>query len=202
MLALQALAFDYGDKPLLRDISLELASGEVWHIQGPNGRGKTTLLKIMAGLLKPESGSILWQGEPIEGQLAYYQSHLWYWGNRLGLSRYLRLEEECAAQQKLFGWKDEALKLYLSALELHTKLDTPIASLSLGQQRKAGLLMMILAGKPLWIMDEPLLGLDSRSLEFFWQVLSEHQQAGGMAILSSHQTLSTEACLTIQEYAL
>lgn len=202
MLSLQSLAFDYGDKPLLRDISFDVSPGEVWHIQGENGRGKTTLLKLIAGLLKPQDGSVCWQNQPIESRLEYYQDHLWYWGNRRGLSQHLSLREECNIQQRLFSWTQDAVIPYLKNLELEEKLDTPIAALSLGQQRKAGLLMMLMAQKSLWIMDEPLLALDAKSLAFFWQMLLMHRQAGGMAILSSHQDLTQDLNPPAREYVL
>lgn len=123
-------------------------------------------------------------------------------GNRTGLSRHLTLREECAMQQELFTWSQDALTSTLCALALETVLNTRIGALSYGQQRKAGLLMMLMARKTLWILDEPLLALDTKSLNFFWQALYEHQQAGGMAILSSHQTLPKEAGLSLLEYAL
>lgn len=202
MLSVQSLAFDYGDKPLLGDISLAVSAGEIWHIQGANGRGKTTLLKLIAGLLKPHSGAILWQNQPIEDNLEGYQNTLWYWGNRVGLSRQLSLWEECVLQQRLFSWSYEQAKPYIQALELDGKLDTLIGALSLGQQRKAGLLMMLMAQKKLWILDEPLLALDTKSLTFFWQALAAHQQAGGMAILSSHQALTNDFGSALREYRL
>lgn len=165
------LACRRGDRLLLRGLSLGLAQGEALQLVGANGIGKSSLIRILAGLLQPFAGSIERQG--IAGLL----------DERPALDPHLPLSRALGFWQKLDGPADNAApRLGLAGLE-----EVPVRYLSTGQRKRAALARLIGQQAPIWLLDEPLNGLDSKGVAMVEELVSEHCNEGGIAVIASHQ---------------
>lgn len=200
MLEVQQLSFDYADQPLLNQIQFSLAPGQLLHLCGENGAGKTTLLKLLAGLFPPTDGTIYFQQQDIQTDRARYQQQLCYVGHKTGISQFLTWREQIQ-----WDWRQSSQSPTLEALRSAWQLNIPDDNLngllSSGQKRRVALMRLQLSAVPLWLLDEPFVGLDHASVNYFVGVLQQHVQQGGAVILSSHHA-SALAGLTVQEYHL
>jgi heme exporter protein A len=176
MLEVQGLQFDYGDKPLLQNVSFTLAASSALHIKGANGAGKTTLLKLLAGLLHPTEGKIL------------HQHQLAYVGHKSGVNMHLTPREHARLDlsSKL---SDALINQSLRRLNLLDLQHTPCGLLSAGQCRRVGLLQLINSDALLWLLDEPWVALDQESVNILGDILFAHVSVGGAVVFTSHQVL-------------
>ncbi|WP_115330542.1 cytochrome c biogenesis heme-transporting ATPase CcmA [Legionella busanensis] len=200
MLDICSICFEYEEKPLLNEVQLSIESGMLLHLKGPNGVGKTTLLKIVAGLLQPLRGDIYWRGQSIYSNLASYQQSLCYVGHKLGLSSQLTVRENCLFDLQ---WQQNISELsnFLELLSLQDLIDKPCSQLSAGQLRRVALLRLLMNKLPLWLLDEPLIALDNSSIAILSACFSEHLDRGGLIIMTSHQDLPKKF-KNCQEYQL
>jgi len=180
MLNVHGLQFDYGDKPLLQDVSFSLEAGAVLHIKGANGAGKTTLLKLLAGLLCPTEGKINYTTKN--------KKHICYVGHKAGVNARLTPREHARLDLES-NLSDTAIHDALVRLKLHDVQDTLCGLLSAGQRRRAGLLQLLSSNALLWLLDEPLVALDQASVKILGDTLLAHLKAGGGVVLTSHQSL-------------
>lgn len=180
MLTLNGVGISRGGWPVLDGIDLSLAAGELVLVKGPNGIGKTTLLRTIAGLQNPDSGSIY---RP-EGGLAYS-------GHLDGLKSNLSVRENLTFWASIYGAK--GIDAALDAFDLRSLARRRVASLSAGQRRRAGLSRLVLSGAPLWIMDEPTTSLDQANSARVVDALRTHVASGGAAIVATHLDLGVEA---------
>jgi heme exporter protein A len=180
-----------GDRPVLRGLSLDALAGDCIHVAGPNGSGKTTLLRVLAGLLSPEEGGVRWQGQPIAADRGAYGTALSYLGHSDGLKA-----EFSAFENLVFG---VGLRRKLVAAEIEQALqrvalaaarDQPARSLSAGQRRRLAMTRVMLTGTSLWLLDEPLTNLDQAGVQCVSEVIAAHLDAGGAAVIASHQPLA------------
>ncbi|MDF1827462.1 MAG: heme ABC exporter ATP-binding protein CcmA [Legionellaceae bacterium] len=176
MLEVQGLQFDYGDKPLLQNISFALSAGSALHIKGANGAGKTTLLKLLAGLLYPTEGEIK------------HQQNLVYVGHKAGVNMHLTPREHIGFDLSS-QLSDELIDVSLRRLKLFELQHTPCGLLSAGQCRRVGLLQLINSDALLWLLDEPWVALDHESMDVLTDLLLAHVNIGGAVIFTSHQPL-------------
>jgi heme exporter protein A len=199
MLEVTALSFDYQDKPLLNKVEFSLLAGQLLHLRGANGIGKTTLLKLLAGLLQPQEGEIRYEGESINKDLAAYQHQLCYVGHKMGLHPLLTIRENCSFDMH---WRRRTLPFanLLTSFGLQNIADEPCYTLSTGQKRRASLLRIAMTDAKLWLLDEPLIALDSQAVKILITYLENHLTAGGQVILTSHQSIPLEHAY--QEYFL
>lgn len=194
MLTIDQLGFRYRRRFLFRQLSFEVEKGQLWHIKGPNGCGKSTLMALLTHKLVPTEGGVVFNDESIS-----YQHQFEYLG---------------AEQNALFGdlsaldnlrfwlqWKsapaDEALGAELRAWGFRHRLaieEFPVATFSTGMKRKLALARVVLSGAPLWLLDEPLYGLDESALSVFRDRLSRHCEAGGAAVTVSHDAAAFSSC--------
>lgn len=181
----RGLAGARGERWLFEGLDLDLAPGEALVVTGPNGTGKTTLLRILAGLLPAEEGEVSWMPEPGEGQ-----AHLHYLGHQNSVKSALSVAENLAFWQRLSGHKDRTAAVHASsAFGLDDLLDLPARVLSAGQRRRLALARLLAIPAPLWLLDEPTTALDGASAEAFAVAVADHRAAGGMAIIATHQDL-------------
>ncbi|MBA3661350.1 MAG: cytochrome c biogenesis heme-transporting ATPase CcmA [Gammaproteobacteria bacterium] len=173
---------------IFENLTLELSAGEVLLIEGANGSGKTSLLKILAGLMTATSGVIYWQGKIIEEGVENYRDNFHYIGHHLGIKTDLTVEENLTLFAKLAGKKYHPA--CLTVMHLNHKQHCLARFLSAGEKRKIALAKLIMIPKRLWILDEPLTALDHATQTLFITLLRQHIHQGGMAILSSHQKIS------------
>lgn len=188
MLEAGPLSFGYAHAPLLRDVSLALKPGEILHLRAGNGRGKTTLLRILAGLLVPDSGSVRFDGLDIAVNPAAHFERLCFIGHRNAVHPALTPREHSRflLRPSLSGCSIDSA---LSEMGLSGVADMPAGLMSEGQQRRLALASLLLSNATLWLLDEPLNALDAEGIERFAKLLKVHQEKGGMVVLTSHQPL-------------
>lgn len=157
-------------------------------LTGPNGAGKSTLLRVLAGLRRPDSGELLWNGEDILADRTTHAAHVAYLGHQDALKPGLTLAENLT----LFA-RGQPLDDALSRFDLTDLARLPARLLSAGQKRRAALARVLLAQAPLWLLDEPSLGLDTDSVALLGHALADHRAAGGMVLATTHVPLPLQA---------
>jgi heme exporter protein A len=186
-----------GDRHLLRGLNLSLAPGEAMQLLWPNGTGKTSLLRTIAGFLHPESGHVRWQGRPIEQDRDAFHRDLAYQGHGTALKTDLS-----AAENLRFacGLRHEATNEQINDALISVGLqglrpDLPVRSLSAGQQRRVSLARVMLWKAKLWLLDEPASNLDASGQQILRDLLERHLGDGGMALLAAHQAVPLDSAL-------
>lgn len=187
MIQVKALTFGYEAHPLFCDLHFTVEAGQCLHIQGCNGVGKTTVLKVLLGLLRPHAGEILWHQKSMVDHLESYLDQVVYIGHQNGLTRALTLQENIQLDWHYGPAIQNALAAGLQALALENYLMTTVATLSKGQQRKAALLRLWMTQARLWILDEPFASLDSQAQAHVEQRMQKHLDIGGGIVMTSHQ---------------
>jgi heme exporter protein A len=186
MLDVSNLSFDYQEYPLLNKVNFHLPAKGLLHLRGANGVGKTTLLKLVAGLYCPEEGEILFLGQNIHQNLADYQRQICFLGHKTGINPNLTLRENCFFDLQYQG---ESVDELAAVFNLENHLNLPSGLLSAGQKRQAGLLRLWMSEAKLWLLDEPLVALDDNALESVVAKMNDHRRKGGAILLTSHQSL-------------
>ena len=191
MLSTHDLACLRGDRRLFRDLSINLQPGRLLRVEGANGSGKTSLLRLLAGLALPAAGEGRWQGQPIRRQREAYAQALVYLGHLGGLKDELTPLENLRIEADLCGLPAPAAALS-AALEhwgLARQAKLPLRVLSAGQKRRAALARLNLAAAPLWILDEPFNALDVDAVAALGRQIEAHLARGGLAVVTSHMAL-------------
>lgn len=204
MLNVINLDFDYQDQPLLHRVTFHLPSGGLLHLRGANGAGKTTLLKLIAGLYSPLNGEIQFLEQNIEKDRAAYQEQLCFVGHKTGINPNLTLRENCYFDlhvSSTLSRKIEQIEELAFIFKLEHHLDSSCGLLSAGQRRQVGLLRLWMSDAKLWLLDEPLVALDDRSIELVMTKIGTHRKQGGAVLLTSHQQLPLNRS-EYQEYCL
>lgn len=188
-LSLQHLACQRGERVLFRGLSQDFHNGDVVQIEGHNGIGKTSLLRILAGLAPPLEGEVRWDLEPIIKQREIYHQHLLYLGHLSGVKPELTAWENLQFYQRISQAEqgDEPLWAVLEKVGLLGREDLPATQLSAGQQRRIALARLWLSHSPLWILDEPFTAIDKKGVEILTALFDEHAEKGGIVLLTSHQ---------------
>jgi heme exporter protein A len=200
MLHVNSLAFDYLDVPLLQRVQFSLEGGMLLHLRGGNGAGKTTLLRLLAGLLHPLEGDILWNNQSIHKDLPSYQQNVCYIGHKSGLSPELTVKENCYLDLHWPG-RVTSFSTLLEQFNLTGLANTPCYQLSQGQRRRVALLRAAITRARLWLLDEPLVALDSAAIISLTDCLKQHLRDGGLIVMTSHQSLPA-SFVNYEEYSL
>ncbi|OOH89641.1 heme ABC transporter ATP-binding protein CcmA [Pasteurellaceae bacterium 15-036681] len=189
-LELVNIACERGETRLFEGCSLKMSSGEWWQIEGHNGIGKTSLLRILAGLALAAEGEVLWNGTAIQKQRDEYYSELFYLGHHAGIKPELTAWENLRFYQKIQGLElsDEALWNALAKVSLIGREDLPCSHLSAGQQRRVALAKLWLTQAKLWILDEPFTAIDKKGVSELISHIEQHCENDGIVIFTSHQT--------------
>lgn len=172
---------------LFQDLSFDVAAHQALLIEGSNGVGKSSLLRIIAGLASPASGTISYNQANIHTYLPDYTAHIHYLGHANGIRHELTIQENVLLACQLAGADDKQINDVLNLLALGEKKQTPVHALSAGQKRRVALARLWLIKKQLWVLDEPFTALDVNTQQLLQQKINSHVQVGGMCILTSHQ---------------
>ena len=167
----EGLALVRGDRLLFEGLSLTLEAGEALHVIGPNGSGKSSLIRLVAGLLRPTAGKL----ERAAAALA---------------DDGLALDRELPLGRALQFWKGPRLSQAMRAFALGELEHVPVRLLSTGQAKRARLARVMASGAPLWLLDEPLNGLDRRGVEELDSAIAAHRGSGGCVLAASHSDLA------------
>ncbi len=175
------------DRVLFKDLNFQLNAGELLQIEGHNGSGKTSLLRILCGLSLAEAGQVLWQNQDIEEDKSVYWRHLAYIGHAPGIKLELTPLENLQMAKTLAAYPANiALESALEQVGLYGFEDVPTRTLSAGQQRRVALARLLTNDIQLWILDEPFTALDKKAIQMVENLLDQHAQRGGMAVITSH----------------
>ena len=173
---------------MLADVALEAAAGDCVHVLGPNGSGKTTLLRVIAGLLSPEAGQVTCNGRDTRADRDAWCAAFTYLAHSDGLKPELTAREnldfETRLRRSLRAGEVETSLADLGIGHVHDQLT---GTLSAGQRRRVAFARVMLAGAPLWILDEPYTNLDRDGSVLASAIIGRHLAAGGAAIVAAHQ---------------
>lgn len=191
MLCADNLACTRGERLLFSRVGFTVESGQVLVVTGANGSGKTSLLRIVCGLLQAAEGEVRWDGASAKFLGDDYFAKLAYLGHLNGLKDDLSGTENLHVWAGLSGVRVEPAeaRVALQQLGLEGREDLPVRWLSQGQKRRVALARFLVAKRPLWVLDEPFAALDRASTATVESLLQEHLQSGGMALLATHQDL-------------
>ncbi len=186
-----------GDRHILRDVSFSVRPGEFLKVTGPNGVGKTTLLRVICGLLPAETGELWWRGQSIRGRRDEFNFELGHLGHLNSLKGDLTARENLKFLAGLRTTLTAAtIDETLDRVGILSRGDLPARSLSAGQKRRLALARLLLADAALWILDEPVTNLDTAGIKLVEDLIVDHVERGGLAIAAAHQRLLDDAsCL-------
>ena len=199
MLKATELTCERGGRTLFQGLSFELGGGELLRIAGENGKGKTSLLRILCGLLDPVAGEVRWRDEPIRSLREDYSRELVYLGHAPAVKDELTPAENLEITCRLAG-KEVSSQRVRAALEQFGLTGNPTTKrLSQGQRRRAALARLLLSESiPLWLLDEPFSALDAAAARFTEGLIAEHVARGGAAIYTTHQEAGITASRVIE----
>jgi heme exporter protein A len=188
----RALACVRGERKLFEGLSLKVSSGECLHVRGENGVGKTSLLRLLTGLSKPEAGEILWGGLSINKDVSTFHRELLFLGHRDALKEDLTALENLQLYAALddIDLSDEKALSSLWRFGLRGREYLPVSCLSAGQKRRVLMARMLTRQARLWILDEPFNALDIYAVQALQELIGEHIDHGGLVVLTSHQEVT------------
>lgn len=191
-LTAENIAARRGEDLLFSNISFTLGSGEALVLTGRNGSGKSTLLRVVAGLLRPERGSVSWTSDRAEaGTRACEACH--YLGHRNAMKAELSVAENLAFWKNFLGNFEGGHGLPIEeaaeAIGLGGIIHLPFGYLSAGQQRRMAFAKLLVAHRPVWLLDEPTAALDTGAEQIFTSLIKQHLAQGGIVLAATHQPL-------------
>ena len=189
MLSVSNISCVRADHTLFSGVGFELAPGECLHLEGGNGVGKTSLLRILAGFSPAAQGEVHWQGQRLGSSTCRLSQDLLYLGHQLALKDELNAIENLQAGAAIAG-TPLAPEMALAALQqmgLGSPAGLPVRVLSQGQKRRVALARLAVHTQPLWLLDEPFVALDAPAQQLVVGLLRKHLARGGMVLFTSHQ---------------
>jgi heme exporter protein A len=201
------LACRRGERLVFTGLSFRLSPGGALVLTGANGSGKTSLLRLLAGLIPPAAGRLAWGASPVEHDPAAHRARLHYVGHQDGVKPGLTPRETLVFWAALHGGDrrraEGAIEAALAAFALVPIADWPCRWLSAGQRRRLALARLCVTEAPLWLLDEPISALDQESQTRLEEVIAAHRAAGGRVVAATHIPIRMEAAapLVLEDYA-
>jgi heme exporter protein A len=191
-------------RKLFRELNFGLGPGQLLRVSGANGAGKTSLLRMLCGLLAPAQGQVLWQGQSVQRVRESFHQQLIYLGHAAALKDDLSPLENLQLSLRLGGVapNDTAALRALADAGLRGREHVPARTLSQGQRRRAALARLPLGRACLWVLDEPFNALDTAATAWLLGLIETHLQRGGMVVLTSHQPVALSESVVQQALAL
>ena len=190
LLSANALTCIREDRILFETLDLSIYSGDIVQVEGPNGSGKTSLLRILAGLSQPYEGSVLFQKQSISEHADLFHQNLLYIGHLPGVKGEMTAQENLEFNLALHGNDAATAEETLEKVNLLGYEDALASHLSAGQHRRISLARLWQSSAPIWILDEPFTAIDKRGVSELEQLFLAHAERGGCVILTTHQDLS------------
>ncbi len=192
MLRVSNLSCSRGNKPLFADVSFELNAGQALHLEGDNGVGKTSLLRIVCGLSPADAGQVCWHDKTIQQNATAFRSSLFYLGHGLSLKEELTALENLMSDAAVSGrtLSQQQALVALARMGLRGREHLPLRVMSQGQKRRTALARLLASQAPLWVLDEPFVALDVKAVDGLRGLLAEHVANGGMVLFTSHQPVA------------
>lgn len=184
-----------GTRRLFKDLNFSAEPGELIELRGPNGSGKTSLLRILCGLATPAAGEVKWKNKKIDALGEEYFVEVAYLGHQNAVKDELSAIENLRISSAVSGnpLKETEAKKVLARVGLTAQQNLPARALSAGQRRRLALTHLLTAQATLWILDEVLTSLDDAAVSLSREFIGEHLTNGGMAIVATHQDLNLTA---------
>jgi len=182
----RALTCIRGGREIFADLGFSLSAGEALAVTGRNGAGKTSLLRLIGGLLKPAAGTIVLEGSPDESPPAE-QAH--YLGHRDALKPALSVAENLRFWHAFLGGERDSPPAALAAVGLDHIAHLPAGYLSAGQKRRLSMARLVAVRRPLWLLDEPTSALDTAGQALFATLMTDHLAKGGLIVAATHAPL-------------
>ncbi len=203
-LVAEGLACRRGERLVFAGLSCHLPAGGALVLTGANGSGKSSLLRLLATLLRPASGHLLWDGAPIADDAASYRALVHYIGHLDGVKPAITPRETLEFWAGLRGVAANRTGEALAAFELERVADWPCRWLSAGQRRRLALARLVAVPAPIWLLDEPTAALDRDGEARLVRAIAAHRAAGGMVAFATHQPIAIDAAvfIALDDYAL
>jgi heme exporter protein A len=189
VLAAKQLTLWRGSLCLFDNLTFQVNAGDTLLVRGPNGSGKTSLLRVLCGLSQPESGTVQWNNESIESNRSLFGAQTTYFGHVSGLKADLTVAQNLKFVARMLGQDNTRWQNYLEPLNLSHCVNLAVRYLSAGQQRRTALARVLMSDARLWLLDEPFTNLDQTGREFIEAELMRHLQGGGLAVVVAHHDL-------------
>jgi heme exporter protein A len=190
-----------GERLVFTGVSFRLPAGGALMLSGANGSGKTSLLRVLATLVPPAAGRILWGNAPIDADLPTYRGRLHYVGHQDGVRPGLTPRETLLFWAGLRGGEARrnapGVEVALSAFALGAVAEWPCRWLSAGQRRRLALARVVATRASIWLLDEPTTGLDEDNVGRLGRVIADHRAAGGRVVVASHAPLDIDAAAVL-----
>ena len=191
LLTASSLTCVRGERTLFTGLNVDLHEGQCLHVIGANGGGKTSLLRILSGINRPERGAVHWAEQPIIANSTFFACSAFI-GHKDGLKNELTAAENLDFYHRLEGGGNQHLvDDHLAQMGILQCADLPANKLSFGQRRRLAFARLLQAGFKLWILDEPFTGIDNQGRQLIEGICVEHLHNNGMIILTNHQSLAS-----------